>query len=190
LDEDEDEEDEDDEDVEDEPPPPPPPPPVINMNQQERTFVMIKPDGVARGLVGEIMGRFERRGYRFIAFKLTCPSKDQLETHYHDLRNKPFFPSLLKYMQSGPVLAMVIEGLQAVKVVRTMLGETDPINSLPGSIRGDLTIDIGRNICHGSDSVENAKAEISLWFSPEELIKYNACPLQSLIYEHPCQPTA
>merc|ERR1712173_269049 len=138
----------------------------------ERTFIMIKPDGVQRGLVGEIIKRFEQKGFKLVALKLMTASTDLLETHYEDLKSKKFFPGLVKYMASGPVCPMVWEGLGVVKTGRVMLGETNPKDSLPGTIRGDFCIQVGRNICHGSDAVESAKKEIDLWFKPEELTRY------------------
>ncbi|BAE61577.1 nucleoside diphosphate kinase [Aspergillus pseudonomiae] len=138
----------------------------------EQTFIAIKPDGVQRGLVGPIISRFENRGFKLAALKLCSPSKEHLEQHYADLSSKPFFPGLVSYMLSGPIVAMVWEGREVVKTGRTILGATNPLASAPGTIRGDFAIDVGRNVCHGSDSVENAKKEIALWFKPEELQKY------------------
>lgn len=123
----------------------------------ERTYIMVKPDGVQRGLVGEIIGRFEKRGFILRALKQASPSKELLEQHYSDLAAKPFFPKLLNYMLMGPVVCMVWEGKGVVATGRKMLGETNPLNSNPGTIRGDFCIDVGRNIIHGSDSVESAK---------------------------------
>lgn len=139
----------------------------------ERTFIMVKPDGVHRGLVGEIIARFERRGYKLVALKFMQASVDHLKTHYADLAGKPFFEGLVKYMASGPVVPMVWEGKEAVKQGRVLLGETNPLASKPGTIRGDFCIDVGRNICHGSDAVESAEKEIALWFKPEELVKFS-----------------
>jgi nucleoside-diphosphate kinase len=138
----------------------------------ERTYIMIKPDGVQRGLVGKIIERFEQRGYKLQALKLKQASEELLREHYKDLTGKGFFPSLLSYMLSGPVTCMVWEGKEAVKMGRQMLGATNPQESLPGTIRGDFSIEVGRNICHGSDSVENAEKEIALWFTPEELCEW------------------
>merc|ERR1712087_375580 len=140
----------------------------------ERTFIAIKPDGVQRGLVGAIMQRFERRGYKLVAAKLCSPGQAHLEAHYADLSSKSFFPGLVKYMNSGPIFAMVWEGKEVVKQGRVMLGATNPLASSPGTIRGDFCIDVGRNVCHGSDSVESAKKEIDLWFKETELNKYDA----------------
>ncbi|KDQ59479.1 hypothetical protein JAAARDRAFT_126675 [Jaapia argillacea MUCL 33604] len=141
------------------------------MSKTERTFIAVKPDGVQRGLVGNIISRFEARGFKLVALKLVHASPEFLEKHYADLKGKPFFPGLIKYMASGPVAAMVWEGLDAVKTGRSMLGATNPLASAPGTIRGDFALAVGRNICHGSDSVESAEKEIKLWF-PEGAIQY------------------
>merc|ERR1711998_234392 len=124
---------------------------------------------MGRGLLGEIIGRFERKGFKLAAMKLCSPGKEHMEAHYEDLKSKKFFPGLVEYMISGPVCAMVWEGDNAVVTGRKMLGATRPLDSEPGTIRGDLCIDVGRNICHGSDAVESANKEIALWFKPEEL---------------------
>jgi len=123
---------------------------------KERTFIMIKPDGVQRGLIGKIIARFEERGFKMAAMKVCQPGKEHLEKHYADLSSKKFFPGLIEYMNSGPVCAMVWEGDNAVATGRKMLGATKPFDSEPGTIRGDFCIDVGRNICHGSDAVESA----------------------------------
>merc|ERR1712184_91050 len=149
---------------------------------QERTFIMIKPDGVHRGLVGEIIKRFEQKGFKLVAMKFMQASKEHLEEHYADLKKKPFFPGLVEYMASGPVVPMVWEGLGVVKTGRVMLGETNPAASLPGTIRGDYAVQVGRNICHGSDSVESANHEIALWFKPEELCDWTSAQ-KDWIYE-------
>jgi len=129
---------------------------------------MIKPDGVHRGIVGEIIKRFEQKGFKLVAMKFMWATEDLLKKHYGDLSSKPFFPGLVKYMASGPVVPMVWEGKNVVKTGRIMLGETDPFKSSPGTIRGDYCIEVGRNICHGSDSVESAEKEIGLWFCGEK----------------------
>uniref|UniRef100_UPI00398053E7 nucleoside-diphosphate kinase n=1 Tax=Salmonella sp. s51884 TaxID=3159654 RepID=UPI00398053E7 len=134
-----------------------------------RTFIMIKVDGVERGLIGEIMTRFEKRGFKLVAGKLVQATEEHIRKHYEDLSSKGFYSKLCKFASSGPVFAMVWEGLGAVKTGRVMLGETDPFNSAPGTIRGDYCIHIGRNIVHGSDSVESANKEIALWFKDSEL---------------------
>merc|ERR1711872_638862 len=141
----------------------------------ERTFIAVKPDGVQRGLTGEIIKRFESRGFKLVAMKMMQASKEHLENHYSDLAGKPFFNGLVKYMGSSPLVAMVWTGQNAVKTGRVMLGETNPAESKPGTIRGDYCIQVGRNICHGSDSVESANKEIKLWFSDSELSDYTSC---------------
>merc|ERR1712126_332715 len=153
-----------------------------NTMATERTFIVIKPDGVTRNLVAKIIERFEQRGYKLVAMKFMKASSELLNQHYGDLKDKPFFPSLVKHIGSGPVVPMVWEGKDVVKQGRAMLGETDPLKSKPGSIRGDFSIDMGRNIVHGSDSVESALKEINLWFKVEELIEW-AHPLHSSTYE-------
>jgi nucleoside-diphosphate kinase len=130
----------------------------------ERTYIMIKPDGVQRGLVGTIIARFEQRGYKLVALKLRNVERSLAEKHYADLSAKPFFGGLVEYMCSGPVVSMVWEGKNAVLTGRKMIGATNPQASEPGSIRGDYCIEVGRNVIHGSDTVENANKEIALWF--------------------------
>jgi len=147
----------------------------------ERTFIMIKPDGVQRRLGGEIMARFEKRGFKMLACQLMRPSEDLLKEHYASLAHLPFFPHMIKFMSSGPVLAMVFQGKSAVKTGRVMLGATNPLDSAPGTVRGDHCLDVGRNICHGSDSVENAEREIAMWF-PNGVIDYE-CTMDQFIYE-------
>ncbi|XP_065098469.1 NME/NM23 nucleoside diphosphate kinase 2a [Paramisgurnus dabryanus] len=142
---------------------------------EERTFIAIKPDGVQRGLVGEIIKRFEQKGFKLVAMKLIQASEELLTQHYIDLKDRPFFPGLVSYMSSGPVVAMVWEGFNVIKTSRVMLGETNPIDSKPGTIRGDLCVQVSRNIIHGSDSADSADNEINLWFKPEELCDYSKC---------------
>jgi len=143
---------------------------------------MVKPDGVQRGLIGDIVHRFEKRGYKMVAGKMMTATEELLEVHYGDLKGKPFYPGLIKFISSGPVFPMVWEGKNVVKQGRQMMGETDPLKSKPGSIRGDYSIDMGRNIIHGSDSVESANKEIALWFKAEELMPYTLCT-QTNVYE-------
>ena len=142
---------------------------------------MIKPDGVQRGLIGEVIKRFEAKGYKLVAMKLSSPGKDHMEKHYADLSSKKFFPGLISYMTSGPVVCMVWEGKNVVLEGRKMLGATMPSDSAMGTIRGDFCIEVGRNVCHGSDSVESANDEIALWF-PEGICEYTSSQ-QSWIYE-------
>jgi len=143
-------------------------------DQRERSFLMVKPDGVQRGLVGEIIKRFEQKGFKLVAIKNQWAGEELLQKHYADLSSKPFFAGLIKYMRSGPVVPMVWEGTNVVKTGRVMLGETNPAQSAPGTIRGDFCIEVGRNLLHGSDSVESAKKEIALWFKPEELVQWKS----------------
>lgn len=138
----------------------------------ERTFVMVKPDGVQRGLVGEVIGRLERKGLRLVGLKILQVDQALAERHYAAHLDKPFFPGLVGFITSGPAVAMVWEGKGAVAVVRALMGATDPAAAAPGTIRGDLALDIGRNVVHGSDSPESAEREIALFFRPEELCSY------------------
>ena len=149
---------------------------------RERTFIMIKPDGVQRGLVGEILCRFEKKGFKLVGIKMAAPGKEHFEKHYSDLSSKPFFAGLVTYAASGPVVAMVWEGHNAVATGRKMLGATRPDDSAPGTIRGDLCIDVGRNVIHGSDSVDSANKEIELWFGKETLTSW-AHHSNSWVYE-------
>ena len=143
---------------------------------------MIKPDGVQRGLVGKIIQRFEEKGFKLVSMKFMWASEDLLSKHYADLSSKPFFAGLVKYMGSGPVVPMVWEGLGVVKTGRVMLGATNPADSAPGTIRGDYCVQVGRNICHGSDSVESAKKEINLWFTEKEQIGWSSAQ-KEWVYE-------
>ena len=138
----------------------------------EKSYVMIKPDGVQRNLVGKIISRIEQKGYRLKAMKLVRLTKEMAEEHYAEHVGKPFFPGLLGYITSAPVVAMVWEGKDAVSSLRKIMGATNPIEAAPGTIRGDYGLDIGRNVIHGADSPESAEREISIYFAPEELIEY------------------
>lgn len=138
----------------------------------ERTFVMIKPDGVQRRLMGKVIGRLESSGLKIVAMKFMKASKELAEKHYEIHKNKPFYEGLIKYITSGPVLAMVIEGEDVISIVRKMVGETDPKKALPGTIRGDFAQHIGRNIIHASDGKETAEKEINLWFKEDEIVEY------------------
>jgi len=139
----------------------------------ERTFVMVKPDGVQRGLVGRIVQRFEDRGLKICAMKMMRIPRELSERHYAEHKGKPFFEPLLSYITSGPVVCMVIEGENAVAVVRTMMGKTNPQDAAPGTIRADFAQVTGRNIVHGSDSSESAKREIQLFFNDYEIQRYD-----------------
>ena len=135
----------------------------------ERTFLAIKPDGVQRGLVGEILGRFERKGFKLVGLKQLTPSRELAESHYGVHSERPFFAGLVNFITSGPVVAMVWEGNGVIAAARLMIGATKPLEAAPGTIRGDLGVDIGRNVIHGSDAPETATFEIGLWFEPSEL---------------------
>jgi nucleoside-diphosphate kinase len=130
----------------------------------ERTLVLVKPDGVARGLVGEVLSRIERKGFRLVAAELRTLDRATAEAHYGEHEGKPFFPGLVDFITSGPLLAAVIEGPDAIKAWRSMMGATNPIDAAPGTIRGDLAVLMGENIAHGSDSPESASREIALFF--------------------------
>ncbi len=138
----------------------------------ERTFVIVKPDGVQRGLVGEIIARLERRGLRLAGAKFMAVSQELAETHYGIHKGKPFYDGLIEYITSAPVMAMVWEGPNAVAAVRQTMGATRPTEAAPGSVRHDYGLEVGRNITHASDSVENGKLETELWFKPEELVEW------------------
>jgi len=138
----------------------------------QRTFVMIKPDGVQRGLIGRIITRLEERGLKLVAAKFMWVNKELAEVHYEIHKNQPFYNNLINYITSSPVLAMVWEGPEAVAAVRQTMGATRPREAAPGSVRHDFGLYVGRNLTHASDSVENAEAEIRLWFKPEELVAW------------------
>jgi len=143
------------------------------MNRRERTFTAIKPDAVHRGLVGEIISIFERKGYKLVGLKLVLPDRKLAENHYSELRDKPFFPDLVDFISSGPVVAMCWEGKDVVRTARKLLGTTNPLESEPGTIRGRYGIDIGRNVVHSSDAVTTAEREIQLWFNEHELVDWD-----------------
>jgi len=145
---------------------------LLTRGIMERTLVLVKPDGLQRGLVGEIISRLERRGLRLVALKLMRMEGEQARLHYGEHVNRPFFPGLVEFITSAPLVAMVWEADNAVKVVRKTMGDTDPVSSALGTIRGDLGLNIGRNLVHGSDSTESAQREISLFFSPQEILDY------------------
>lgn len=148
----------------------------------ERTYLMVKPDGVQRGLAGEIIARFEKKGFKIVALKMLRISRELAEKHYGEHVGKPFFESLVGFITSGPVVAMVIEGKDAVSAAREMMGATNPLKAAPGTIRGAYGIDIGRNVIHGSDSRESAEREIALFFKEEELLDYSR-EIDCWIYE-------
>lgn len=136
----------------------------------ERTYIMVKPDGVARRLSGEIIRRFENRGLRLVGIKMVVPTRETAEAHYAVHADKPFFGELVDFVTSGPVVAMVWEGNDAIALCRQMIGATKPINATPGTIRGDYTCDMMSNLIHGSDAPETAAQEMALWFSDGELL--------------------
>lgn len=138
----------------------------------ERTFLMIKPDAVQRNLVGEIISRIERKGLKLVGGKFMTVTQSLAEEHYAEHTDKPFYNKLIDFITSAPVFAMVVEGEDAVNISRHIIGKTNPSEATPGTIRGDLGLTVGRNIIHGSDSVESAKKEINLWFKAEELSDY------------------
>jgi nucleoside-diphosphate kinase len=138
----------------------------------QRTLVLVKPDGVQRGLVGEIAGRLERRGLKLIGLKMMRIDNELAGRHYAEHRGKPFYAGLIAFITSGPVVAMIWEGREAVAVVRSLMGATDPLKAAPGTIRGDLALDLGMNLIHGSDSPARADTEIALFFSQGELHDY------------------
>lgn len=138
----------------------------------ERTFIAIKPDGVQRGLVGEIICRFEAKGFTLIGLKFMKVSRELAEQHYGVHREKPFFSGLVEFITSAPVAAMVWEGDGVVASARKMIGATNPLTAEPGTIRGDYGVNIGRNLIHGSDAVETAQSEIALWFKEDELVNW------------------
>ena len=140
--------------------------------EKQRTFVMVKPDGLQRGLVGDIVNRFEKKGLKIVAIKMVSVSKELAEKHYGVHKGKSFFKPTVKYIMSSPVVAMVLEGFNAIDLVRTMMGKTNPADASSGTIRGDYGQFIGRNIVHGSDGPDTAEFEINLWFKPEEISNY------------------
>jgi nucleoside-diphosphate kinase len=148
----------------------------------ERTFLAIKPDGVQRQLIGDIISRLETKGFTLVGLKLIQVNPALAAQHYGEHQAKPFFPGLVEFITSGPVVAMVWEGKGVVAAARKMIGVTNPLNAEPGTIRGDYGIDIGRNIIHGSDAIETAEREIALWFEPQELVSWHPT-VTSWIYE-------
>ena len=138
----------------------------------ERTLVLVKPDGVQRGLIGEIVGRLEKRGLKLVGMKLLQVDEGLAHRHYGEHVDRPFFPGLVSFITSGPVVAMAWEANNAVEIVRSTMGPTNPVAAVPGTIRGDFGVDIGRNLIHGSDSTESAERELALFFQPGEILSY------------------
>lgn len=149
----------------------------------ERTLIIVKPDGVQRGLVGEILGRLERRGLKIVALKVQTVGRSVAERHYGEHKGKPFFGGLIDYITSGPVVTAVLEGPNAVEATRSTMGATNPTKAAPGTIRGDLGLIMGRNLIHGSDSVESAEREISIFFGDVEMPSYRLSTDQWIIEE-------
>jgi len=148
----------------------------------ERTFLMIKPDGVQRNLVGEIIQRFETKGFTLVGLKLMSVSRELAEQHYAVHKDKGFFAGLIEFITSGPVVAMVWEGEGIIASARKIIGATNPLSAEPGTIRGDFGVTVGRNLIHGSDALETAQQEIKLWFKDEELISWQPT-INPWIYE-------
>lgn len=138
----------------------------------ERTLVLVKPDGVQRGLIGEVISRLERRGLRLVGAKFMRVNRQLAETHYAIHKGKPFYDGLIAYITSAPVMAMVWEGPSAIAAVRQTMGATRPTEAAPGTVRHDLALEVGRNLTHASDEPGNAQAEVALWFSSEELVDW------------------
>ena len=141
--------------------------------QNEKTFVMIKPDAVQRGIVGDIISRFEKKGIKIVAMKMVSVDRELAEKHYGIHKGKSFFEPTIKYITSSPVIALILEGNNAIEMIRNMMGKTDPQKAESGTIRGDFGQFIGRNIIHGSDGVDTAKFEINLWFNQKEISNYS-----------------
>ncbi len=139
---------------------------------KERTFVMIKPDGVSRRLIGECIKRLEQRGFKLVAIKMQILTREKAEEHYKEHKGKDFFENLISFITSGPTIQMVWEGEDAIKQVRTMIGDTNPLKAVPGTIRGDFALITQNNVIHASDSLQSAEREIELYFSPQEIVKY------------------
>lgn len=141
----------------------------------ERTLILVKPDAMQRGLAGEVISRIERKGLRIVAMRLLQVDSELAGRHYEAHTDKPFFGSLVEFITSSPIIAMVVEGRHAVEVVRQTMGQTDSSQAAPGTIRGDLAIDLQNNLVHGSDSVESARREISLFFAQDDILDYRRC---------------
>ncbi|WP_456483677.1 nucleoside-diphosphate kinase [Methanopyrus kandleri] len=153
------------------------------MAEVQREFVMIKPDGVVRGLIGEVIRRLERKGLKIVALEMRQLDRETAEKLYEEHRDKPFFEDLIEYVTSGPVVVMIVEGREAVKVVRNIIGATDPAEAAPGTVRGDFALDIGRNVVHASDSPESAEREIEIVFGEDlPTIDYERCD-EEWLYE-------
>jgi nucleoside-diphosphate kinase len=156
----------------------------------ERTFIALKPDAVQRGLIGEIITRFEKKGFKLVGLKLAQITRATAEEHYGEHKERPFFKGLVDFITSGPIVAMAWEGDNVVETARKMMGATNPKESAPGTIRGDFSIDLGRNVIHGSDSVTSAERELKIFFSNDELLKSWNRSTEGWVYENPKTPAA
>mmetsp|Transcript_6353 Transcript_6353/g.9756 ORF Transcript_6353/g.9756 Transcript_6353/m.9756 type:complete len:218 (-) Transcript_6353:106-759(-) len=159
----------------------------LSPSQKERTLLLIKPDGVQRGLIGKIITRFENRGYKLQGIKMVNATREQAEAHYREHKDQAFFPRPCRFLCSGPVVAMVWEGEDIISVSRGMIGSTDPKKAASGTIRGDLGNHFRRNLIHGSDSEQTAKEEIKLWFTDEEIVHWDHS-MANWVYELPNSP--
>jgi len=148
----------------------------------QRTYIMVKPDGVQRGLIGKIIARIEERGLKLVALKMYTIPENVARAHYGEHEGKPFFKSLLDFITSGPSVSMVVEGKEAIKIMRSTVGSTNPQDASPGTLRGDFSLDMGRNIIHASDSIESADREIGIHFSESEIVSFTRIDEQ-WIYE-------
>ncbi len=154
----------------------------------ERTFIALKPDAVQRGLIGEIITRFEKKGFKLVGLKLAHITRATAEEHYGEHKERPFFKGLVDFITSGPIVAMAWEGDNVVETARKMMGATNPKESAPGTIRGDFSIDLGRNVIHGSDSVASAERELKIFFSADELLPSWNRSTEGWVYENPKTP--
>ncbi|WP_373532599.1 nucleoside-diphosphate kinase [Vampirovibrio sp.] len=154
----------------------------------ERTFIALKPDAVQRGLIGEIITRFEKKGFKLVGLKLQQVTRAMAEEHYGEHKERPFFKGLVDFITSSPIVAMAWEGDNVVETARKMMGATNPKDSAPGTIRGDFSIDLGRNIIHGSDSVASAERELKIFFSNDELVNSWNRSTEGWVYENPKTP--
>ena len=148
----------------------------------EKTFLAIKPDAIQRGLIGKVISRLEEKGFKLVAMKLMQVSNELAEKHYGEHKSKPFFKGPVSFITSGPIVAMIWEGKDAINALRKIMGKTNPLEADLGTVRGDFAIDIGRNVVHGSDGPESAKREISLFFKENEIVDWK-CEIQKWIYE-------
>jgi nucleoside-diphosphate kinase len=152
--------------------------------QNEKTFILLKPDAIQRGLTGKIISRFENKGLKLLAAKMVNVSESQAQKHYLCHKDKPFYSSLVEFITSSPCMALVFSGYNAIRIGRILMGATDPLDAVPGTIRGDFSLDVKHNLIHGSDSVENYRHEVKIYFSEEEILDYSL-DLENWIYYTP-----